>query len=363
MKAHFLGLLLSCVFLVIGSAIMVYSLYFFEVCAPGPEYEGKLCATGGIGNNTNDAWFEDLDRAGAIFGSGLVIFLSALLTIILIKWKSDISEEPKFAIKLAYASIGLSLISLFFHFFGHNSLHFLGYWPDDAWTPGSITQYTWLSREEIPYVGCYLENVFFFKGWYSLIGIGHISEWPDPYLYCSNHRMSKWHYLDVLSFPIVLGSILIYFYKEDSPDSDMKKIAAKAIIFLVIMKLFLSFLSFLTSDFYMPVWSVKFLFLLEIIFMLFFLVFTVGMIRGVNSNISNFIIPSILLLNVLYVILKIYASVWIDYHSGIIWTSFWANNFVNNNYKMYAILELIIRPLFYYSMACLYVYREENPWY
>ena len=97
MKARFLGLiLLSCVFLVVGSAIMVYSLYFFEVCAPGPEYEGKLCATGGTGNNINDAWFEDLDRAGAIFGSGLVIFLSALLTIILIKWKLDISEEPKF---------------------------------------------------------------------------------------------------------------------------------------------------------------------------------------------------------------------------------------------------------------------------
>ena len=100
--------------------------------------------------------------------------------------------------------------------------------------------------------------------------------------------------------------------------------------------------------------------------MLFFLVFDVGMIRGVNSNISNFIIPSILLLNVLYIILKIYASVWIDFHSGIDWTSFWGNDFVQPggiNYKMYAILELIIRPLFYYSMACLYVYREENPWY
>ena len=107
MKAHLLGLLLSCVFLVIGSAIMVYSLYFFEVCQPDPDRsweqipEGKLCTTGGIGNNTNDAWHEDLDRADGIFGSGLVIFLSALLTIIFIKWKLDISEEPKFAIKLA----------------------------------------------------------------------------------------------------------------------------------------------------------------------------------------------------------------------------------------------------------------------
>ena len=115
-------------------------------------------------------------------------------------------------------------------------------------------------------------------------------------------------------------------------------------------------------------WVNTILYLLEIIFMLFFLVFTVGMIRGVNSNISTLIIPSILLLNVLYVILKIYASVWIDYHSGIIWTSFWGNDFIQPtwyylHYKMYAILELIIRPLFYYSMACLYVYREENPWY
>ncbi|MBS58211.1 MAG: hypothetical protein CL735_05565 [Chloroflexi bacterium] len=350
MKARFLGLLLSCVFLVIGSAIMVYSLYFFEVCQPDPDRsweqipEGKLCATGGIGNNTSDAWHEDLDRAGAIFGSGLVIFLSALLTIIFIKWKSDISEEPKFAIKLAYASIGLSLISLFLHFMGHGWLN-TWWWGQPA--------FNW-DGEEIPVFKCYVNNVFF-KG---LLGF--------PASGC--FLIPKWHYLDVLSFPIVLGSILIYFYKEDSPDPDMKKIAAKVIIFLVIIKLFLSFLP---GDYsiYMPsLWSVKFLFLLEIIFILFFLVFAVGMIRGVNSNISNFIIPSILLLNAIYIILKIYASVWIDYHSGIIWTSFWGNDFIQPtwyylHYKMYAILELIIRPLFYYSMACLYVYREENPWY
>ena len=355
MKAHLLGLmLLSCVFLVVGSAIMVYSLYFFEVCAPGPEYEGKLCATGGTGNNTNDAWFEDLGRAGAIFGSGLVIFLSALLTIIFIKWKLDISEEPKFAIKLAYASIGLSLISLFLHFMGHGWLA--------AWSWGQPSR--WVGGEEIPVLKCYVNSVFF-KG---LLGIpgswgGGLFPYDETHWTFSCFRIPKWHYLSFLSFPIVLGSILIYFYKEDSPDPDMKRIAAKVIIFLVIIKLFLSYLALFSS--YMPLWS-EFLFLLEIIFMLFFLVFAVGMIRGVNSNISNFIIPSILLLNVLYIILKIYASVWIDFHSGIQWTSFWGNDFVQPggiNYKMYAILELIIRPLFYYSMACLYVYREENPWY
>ena len=191
MKAHLLGLLLSCVFLVVGSAIMVYSLYFFEVCAPGPEYEGKLCATGGIGNITNDAWFEDLDRAGAIFGSGLVIFLSALLTIIFIKWKSDISEEPKFAIKLAYASIGLSLISLFLHFMGHGWLA--------AWSWGQTVFNYWGNGEEIPVFICYVNNVFF-KG---LLGM--------PASGC--FQIPMWHYLDVLSFPIVFGSILIYFYK------------------------------------------------------------------------------------------------------------------------------------------------------
>jgi len=115
-------------------------------------------------------------------------------------------------------------------------------------------------------------------------------------------------------------------------------------------------------------WVNTILYLLEIIFLFFFLVFALAMIRGVNSNISNLIIPSILLLNVIYIILKIYASVWIDFHSGIIWTSFWGNDFLQPtwyylHYKIYAILELIIRPLFYYSMACLYVYREENPWY
>ena len=351
MKAHLLGLLLSCVFLVIGSAIMVYSLYFFEVCQPDPDRsweqipEGKLCATDGIvTNKSNDAWREDLDRAGAIFGSGLVIFLSALLTIIFIKWKSDISEEPKFAIKLAYASIGLSLISLFLHFMGHGWLA--------AWSWGQTVFNYWGNGEEIPVFKCYVNNVFF-KG---LLGM--------PASGC--FQIPMWHYLDVLSFPIVFGSILIYFYKEDSPDPNMKKLDAKVIIFLVIIKIFLSiFLALFTR--YMPLWS-EFLFLLEIIFMLFFLVFAVGMIRGVNSNISNFIIPSILLLNAIYIILKIYASVWIDYHSGIIWTSFWGNDFIQPtwyylHYKMYAILELIIRPLFYYSMACLYVYREENPWY
>ena len=142
MKAHFLGLiLLSCVFLVVGSAIMVYSLYFFEVCQPDPSRsweqipEGKLCVN-------QDAWYEDLDRAGAIFGSGLVIFLSALLTIIFIKWKLDISEEPKFAIKLAYASIGLSLISLFLHFMGHGWLA--------AWSWGQTVFNYWGNGEEVP---------------------------------------------------------------------------------------------------------------------------------------------------------------------------------------------------------------------
>ena len=357
MKAHFLGLiLLSCVFLVVGSAIMVYSLYFFEVCQPDPSRsweqipEGKLCVN-------QDAWYEDLDRAGAIFGSGLVIFLSALLTIIFIKWKLDISEEPKFAIKLAYASIGLSLISLFLHFMGHGWLA--------AWSWGQTVFNYWGNGEEVPVLKCYVNSVFF-KG---LLGIpgswgGGLFPYDETHWTFSCFRIPKWHYLSFLSFPIVLGSILIYFYKEDSPDPDMKRIAAKVIIFLAIINPFLSYFPV-----YMPpVWSVKFLFLLEIIFMLFFLVFAVGMIRGVNSNISNFIIPSILLLNVLYIILKIYASVWIDFHSGIIWTSFWGNDFLQPtwyylHYKIYAILELIIRPLFYYSMACLYVYREENPWY
>ena len=356
MKAHLLGLmLLSCVFLVVGSAIMVYSLYFFEVCAPDPGRsweqipEGKLCVS-------EDAWYEDLDRADGIFGSGLVIFLSALLTIIFIKWKLDISEEPKFAIKLAYASIGLSLISLFLHFMGHGWM--------SGWSWGQTVFNYWGNGEEVPVLKCYVNSVFF-KG---LIGIrgsggfGGLFPYDETHWIFSCFRIPKWHYLSFLSFPIVLGSILIYFYKEDSPDPDMKRIAAKVIIFLAIINPILSYF----PDYMPPVWSVKFLFLLEIIFMLFFVVFAVGMIRGVNSNISNFIIPSILLLNVLYIILKIYASVWIDFHSGIQWTSFWGNDFVQPggiNYKMHAILELIIRPLFYYSMACLYVYREENPWY
>jgi len=369
MKAHFLGLiLLSCVFLVVGSAIMVYSLYFFEVCQPDPSRsweqipEGKLCVN-------QDAWYEDLDRAGAIFGSGLVIFLSALLTIIFIKWKLDISEEPKFAIKLAYASIGLSLISLFLHFMGHGWLA--------AWSWGQTVFNYWGNGEEVPVLKCYVNSVFF-KG---LIGIrgsggfGGLFPYDETHWIFSCFRIPKWHYLSFLSFPIVLGSILIYFYKEDSPDPNMKKLAAKVIIFLVIISLLNACLGMLFSGLvhsnfvrFGYNWVNTILYLLEIIFLFFFLVFALAMIRGVNSNISNLIIPSILLLNVIYIILKIYASVWIDFHSGIIWTSFWGNDFLQPtwyylHYKIYAILELIIRPLFYYSMACLYVYREENPWY
>ena len=81
------------------------------------------------------------------------------------------------------------------------------------------------------------------------------------------------------------------------------------------------------------------------------------MIIGVKSDTSKFITPTILSVVFLYLILSFYESLWIGEEGN-----FWSSE-ISLSYKLYALLQFITLPLFFYSMVCLYAYRDIiNPW-
>ena len=239
-------------------------------------------------------------------------------------WGSDPQEKLKLVINLAYASIGLSFLSLFLHFI-------------------------WFQAEMYDYYEdsflCYIID---------LSGIFFLED-----MVCWVNVVPGIHYISVLSFPVILGLLVVYFYKEDSPDPSMKTVVGGALILLIVLRLIRPFLDFIDFFVYEGGFfsAATFLYLSELAFLLFISGFAVSMIIGVKSDTSKFIGPTILSVVFLYLILLFYESLWIGDEGN-----FWSSE-MSLSFKLYALLQFITLPLFFYSMVCLYAYRDIiNPW-
>jgi len=168
------------------------------------------------------------------------------------------------------------------------------------------------------------------------------------------HYVTKWHYFSILSFPLFHGLFLIYAFRKSSAirigttnDKDYEGILCIFFTILVIKDLFFNFKWFIEYWGEFMIMQIVAM-LLEIIFTLALLLFTISIILGVKPNTSKFL-PGILLFAIISALLSL-RDYW-EYYS-------WTSTEMSVTYNLYILLQVVTLPLFWYSMSCLYIYRD-----
>ena len=248
-------------------------------------------------------------------------------------WGENPREKFEFIVNLAYLSIGLSFLSLICHIMGHASHPYSNpYWMEEG-----TSYYLLLFLLKGPFFSWLLLETELLAS--IEFGYNYI-----PYM----------HFFSILSFPLFHGYFLIYAFKKDSAiriettnDKDYEGILCVFFTILVIKDLFFNFKWFIEYGFEFEIMRIVTI-LLEIIFTLALLLFTISIIIGVKPNTSKFL-PGILFFAIIYTLLSLR-----DY-----WESYsWMSTEMSVTYNLYILLQLVTLPLFWYSMSCLYIYRD-----
>ncbi len=243
-------------------------------------------------------------------------------------WGSDSDEKLKLIKLIGFAGVGLSFVSLIFNFLAA------------------------LNYMSTPF--CFIQHVFIFGGTYFFYDFS-----PT----CWQGAVSLFGISSVLSFPLIYGLYLVYFYgKENSDslsfklDSEIEKILP--FVFMVLMgKYLLVFLYEATIFLDYEIYRIFYIFLIsELVFICTLLIFSLHMAGIVNIKSSKEIISISSFFIIVYTIAKIYYTVSGEYsYSG---EMFWTTDIVIS-YKLFELLQLISLPMFYYSILSLFAYRVE----
>ena len=248
-------------------------------------------------------------------------------------WGENPREKFEFIVNLAYLSIGLSFLSLIFHIMGHSSHPY----SNPNWMEEGTSYYLFIFLLRFPFFFWLINETELLTS----IEFGY-------------HYVTQWHFFSILSFPLFHGYFLMYAFKKDSAirigttnDKDYEGILCVFFTILVIKDLFFNFKWFIEYEFDFEIMQIVTI-LLEIIFTLALLLFTISIIIGVKPNTSKFL-PGILFFAIIYTLLSLH-DYWEDYS--------WISTEMSITYNLYILLQLVTLPLFWYSMSCLYIYRD-----